>query len=91
MPGIPIAPVYTEAVRLSNAANSCDALADKLVEQAGNVYDLQDKVAGAWKGEGGASLGRALVDKSGSLTSAAGILRGAASELRAAAARAAKK
>jgi len=90
MSGIP-APIYTPTLQYTLAAKQCDELADKLVEQAGNVYKLQDQVRGAWKGDAGTSLVGALVDKSSSLTSAAGILRGAASDLRAAAAKAAEK
>ena len=91
MPGIPTAPIYTTSLRYTMAAKSCDELADKLVDQAKKVYTLQDQVEAAWKGDAGASLDRALVDKSSALTSAAGILRGAATELRAAGAREAEK
>jgi uncharacterized protein YukE len=82
---------YTETLRYNLAAKQCDELADELVDQAGKIYQLQDQVEAAWKGDAGTSLDGALVDKAGSLTSAAGILRGAANELRAEAARRAKK
>jgi len=87
MSGIP-APIYTPGFAFIMAANQCDELANKLSDQAGNVYKLEDQVTAAWRGEAGSSLVRALVDKSSSLTSAAGILRGAASDLRARAAKA---
>jgi uncharacterized protein YukE len=80
-----------EAMRFNAAARDCDELADKLVDQAGKIYKLQDQVRSAWKGDAGVSLDSALVDKSSSLSYAAGILRGAASDLRAAATRAAQK
>jgi hypothetical protein len=83
-------PIYSKSLPYIMAAKQCEDLADKLVEQAGNVYKLQDQVRAAWRGDAGTSLVGALVDKSGSLTSAAGILRGAASDLRAAGAKAAE-
>ena len=80
-------PDQMKKIQLSSAAKACDDLADKLVDQSGKVYDLQDEVRAAWKGPGGESLDAALVDKGSDLTSGAGVLRAVARELRDAAAK----